>query len=296
MTSTPAAGGQLDGLTKLGGRPTLGRYLSQLWDRRHFAREMARSRFRAQNEADRLGIGWTVLGPLINAAVYGLIFGLLLPRSSRPDNFVPFLVTGVFVFQYFASCLSGGAKAIVGNMGIVRSLHFPRAVLPISLVLQQFYALLPMVAVLVVLVVAFREPIDVSWLTVPPALALMTLFNLGVAFIAARATIHVRDLAQLIPFISRVFFYISGVFFSVQTTLQTRPEEAARVLGHVLEFNPVYVYISLVRHGLIAPDTSQNAQPYATTQTWVVGIVWAFGLCLAGFWFFWRAEERYGRE
>ena len=43
-------------------------------------------------------------------------------------------LTGVFVFQFFSNSLSGGAKAIIGNMGLVRSLHFPRAVLPISLV------------------------------------------------------------------------------------------------------------------------------------------------------------------
>jgi teichoic acid transport system permease protein len=71
---------------------------------------------------------------------------------------VPYLVTGVFIFQYFANCLSGGAKAVTGNMGLVRSLHFPRAVLPISLVLQNLFAMIPMVTVLAIIVVIFGEP------------------------------------------------------------------------------------------------------------------------------------------
>ena len=73
---------------------------------------------------------------------------------------MPFLVTGVFIFQYFSSCLSGGAKAIIGNMGLVRSLHFPRAVLPIRLVLQNMFALMPMMAVLAVIVADHRRAGD----------------------------------------------------------------------------------------------------------------------------------------
>jgi teichoic acid transport system permease protein len=292
LTSTAVPADQ-QGLTKLGGRPTLGRYMAQLWGRRHFVIELAYSRFRSQNEEDRLGIGWTVLGPLINAAVYGLIFGVIMSGGTRPDNFVPFLVTGVFVFQFFSSCLSGGAKAIVGNMGLVRSLHFPRAVLPISLVIQNAFALMPMMAVLAVIVLLTGEPIKVQWLLVPPALLLYTMFNLGIAFIAARLTIHVRDLAQLIPFISRVLFYMSGVFFSVKLTVGNETGNAA-ILAKVMEYNPVHIYIQLVRHGLLTPD--EETGTYATPAMWAMGAAWGVGLMVLGFLYFWLAEERYGRE
>jgi teichoic acid transport system permease protein len=292
LTST-AAPAVPQGLKKLGGRPTLGRYMSQLWGRRHFATELAYSRFRAANEEDRLGMGWTVLGPLINAAVYGLVFGVLIPAGSRPANFVPYLVTGVFVFQFFSNCLSGGAKAIIGNMGLVRSLHFPRAVLPIALVVENVLALMPMMAVLAVLVLIFGEAVKVSWLLVPPALALMTMFNLGIAFIAARLTIHIRDLAQLIPFISRVLFYTSGVFFSVKLTVGDEGG-FTKLLGLVMEYNPIHIYISLVRDGLLTPDPRTG--DFADTSFWIMGAAWGVGLMVFGFLFFWRAEERYGRE
>lgn len=271
------------GLRRLGGRPPLRRYLSALWDRRHFTVELARSRFRAENEQDRLGAAWIVIRPLINALVYGLVFGLLLPSSTRPDNFVPFLVTGIFVFQYFASCLSDGAKSITGNLGLVRSLHFPRALLPVATVLQRAFALGPMMAVLAVLVVATGEPLRPHWLQVVPALALMTLFNVGVAFIAGRMTIHIRDIAQLLPFLTRIMFYVSGIFFAIDRVVD-HP-----VLREVLQANPVHVYISLVRGAFIADLP-------APASAWWFGIGWGLGLSVLGFLFFWRAEERYGRE
>lgn len=271
------------GLRRIGGRPGLGAYSALLWRRRWFGVELARSRFRAGNEQDRLGMGWVVLKPLINAAVYGLIFGLLLPSSTRPENFVAYLVVGVFIFQFFASCLNDGARSITGNRGLVRSLHFPRALLPMATVMQQVLALGPMVAVLLVLVVATGEPVRLAWFLVVPAIALMTLFNAGVALVTARLTIHIRDIAQLLPFVTRVFFYTSGIFFSVDRITTVDWAET------VLRFNPVHVFINLVRSSLIVTET-------ATPADWLAGVLWAVVLFVGGYLFSWRGEERYGRD
>ena len=101
-----------EGLHKVGGRPPIGAYLVDVWQRRAFIYSLARFRIEAENGRNRLGMGWVVLKPLINAAVYGTIFGILLGRRSRPDQFVLFLVIGVFFFEYFSSCFTSGAKSI----------------------------------------------------------------------------------------------------------------------------------------------------------------------------------------
>lgn len=142
------------GLVQFGGRPPLGAYIKELWNRRHFAFELAKSRFRAQNEANRLGMGWVVLNPLIQACVYGLIFGVLLSGTTgtKPENYIAFLVIGVFSFSFFSGCFTDGAKSIVSNRGLVRTLHFPRAVLPIATVLQKLMELVAMVLVMAIIV------------------------------------------------------------------------------------------------------------------------------------------------
>jgi len=274
------------GLAKLGSRPPVGTYLSQLWGRRYFCVGLARARFRSQNEQDRLGIAWVVLRPLINAAVYGFVFGLLLPRSSLQANFIASLVVGVFIFQYFAGCLTDGARAITGNTGLIKSLHFPRAVLPLATVIEQLLALVPMVVVLLVTAVGTGEPVRLAWLHIVPALALMSLFCAGLAMMAARLTLHVRDITQLLPFVTRLIFYLSGIFYKA-------PKKDAGggqgILAHVLEYNPVHVYISLVRGAVI------EGEP-AAGHTWRLAIGYAVVFLVAGFLYFWRAEEKYGRE
>ena len=279
-----------NGLAVLGGRPPLLNYVQQLWARRHFAIELARSRFRAQNEADRLGAAWIVLLPTINAAVYGLVFGVIVKSASRPHHFIPFLVTGVFTFAFFSGCFSDGARSIINNKGLVRTLHFPRAVLPIASVLQQLFALGPVVLVMCTIVKLSGEPFTVRWLLIFPAYFLMALFCTGVAFFAARLTIHVRDIAQLIPFITRLLFYVSGIFFAVSTKFSGHG-----LLTKALKANPANVYITLVRDALLNRDRGLQGVS-ANQHTWEMGVAWGVVMVLAGFVFFWRAEGLYGRD
>ena len=296
MTTTTPSGASAaalaaeHGLAELGGRPSLLSYIRQLWERRYFAVELARSRFRAQNEADRLGAAWIVLLPTINAAVYGLVFGVIVKSASKPPHFIPFLVTGVFTFAFFSGCFSDGAKSIVSNRGLVRTLHFPRAVLPIASVLQQLFALGPVVLVMCVIVLISGEPISVRWFLIVPAYFLMSLFCAGVAFFAARLTIHVRDIAQLIPFITRLLFYVSGIFFAVSTKFSGHG-----LLTALLKINPANVYITLVRDALLSRDRHLQGV-HADAFTWQLGIIWGVVMSLAGFIFFWRAEGLYGRD
>jgi len=296
MTTTTPSGASAaalaaeHGLAELGGRPPLTVYVRQLWERRYFAAELARSRFRAQNEADRLGAAWIVLLPMINAAVYGLIFGVIVTSKSRPEHFVPFLVVGVFTFAFFQGCFSDGAKSIINNRGLVRTLHFPRAVLPVASVLQQLYALGPVVLVMTLIVLASGEPISVRWLMIVPAYFLMALFCSGVAFFAARLTIHVRDIAQLIPFITRLLFYVSGIFFAISSKFSDHG-----LLTTVLKINPLNVYITLVRDALLSRDRHLEGV-HADALTWQLGVIWGVVMFVVGFLFFWRAEGLYGRD
>jgi teichoic acid transport system permease protein len=46
----------------------------------------------------RLGQLWQVLTPLLNSAVYYLIFGVLFKANRGISNYPAFLVTGVFIF------------------------------------------------------------------------------------------------------------------------------------------------------------------------------------------------------
>ncbi|SEJ59212.1 ABC transporter permease [Demequina mangrovi] len=274
------------GLPRVGARQPLPAYLRELWDRRHFATKLARYRIEANLAQNRLGLLWVVLNPLLQSAVYGLVFGVIMPRSTREgENFIPYLVTGFFIFTYFSQSFNQGARAITGNTSLVRSLSFPRMLLPLSAVIRQIFELVPMMAVLAVILIGFGELPSWEWLAVPFVLVLMTMFNFGVALIAARLTVHLRDVTQIIPILTRLLMYLTGIFYSMEQVLADKPEW----MMTVAQLNPVHDYISLIRYALLTD------QPF-TQQMVIVSVVAAIVFFFAGIYFFWTAEERYGRD
>lgn len=273
------------GLERVGARPPLSAYLAELWERRHFAYTLARFRIQATMSENRLGLGWIVLRPIFTAIIFGTIFGLVMPAGSRPENFVPFLVVGVFTFEYFSKSFSAGAKSITSNKSLVRSLNFPRMLLPVAAVLQQMFELIPIVGVMALIVAVTGEPITWWWLLVPVVFAIMTLFNVGVALISARLTVHVRDMTQIIPLLTRILFYSSGIFYSLDKVLASKPDW----LLTLANLNPINIFLKLVRAQMVTGNE-------ATALNWLVVIGASIVLLVIGVIFFWRAEERYGRD
>ncbi|AXG81371.1 ABC transporter permease [Streptomyces paludis] len=277
------------GLAVSGARPGLRDYVRQLWGRRHFILAFSQAKLTAQYSQAKLGQLWQVATPLLNALVYYLIFGLILGtrKGFSQEVFIPFLVTGVFVFTFTQNSVMAGVRAISGNLGLVRALHFPRASLPVSFALQQLQQLMFSMIVLIVVAVSFGSYPRLAWVLVVPALALQFLFNTGLALIMARLGSKTPDLAQLMPFIMRTWMYSSGVMFSIPVMLEGKPSWIA----DILQYNPAAIYMDLVRYALIDGYGSQNLPAHV----WAVALLWSVLLGVAGFVYFWKAEERYGR-
>ncbi|MFI0515299.1 teichoic acid transport system permease protein [Streptomyces canus] len=278
------------GLAVSGARPSLPDYVRQLWARRHFITAFSTAKLTAQYSQAKLGQVWQVMTPLLNAAVYYFIFGVLLGTKRNVPDYVPFLVTGVFIWTFTQSSIMAGTRAISGNLGLVRALHFPRAALPISFALQQLQQLLFSMAALVVILLCFGVPVAASWLLAVPALVLQSTFNAGVSMIMARMGAKTPDIAQLMPFVLRTWMYVSGVMWSIDKLAKGHHDWPSWLVP-VLQANPAAVYIDLMRYALI--DSFHGSQlPH---HVWAIAVGWALLAGVGGFIYFWKAEETYGR-
>lgn len=281
------------GLTVSGARPSLPQYVRQLWDRRHFILAFSRAKLSAQYSRARLGQLWQVLTPLLQACVYFLIFGLLLGTRGgmSTQDYVPFLVTGVFVFHFTQHSVVSGVKSISNNLGLVRALHFPRAALPISFCLQQLQQLLYSMVVLVAIMLSFGHYPALDWFLMVPVLALQFVFNSGLALIVARWGSGIPDLAQVTPFVLRTWMYASGVMYPLREMVERRASAPSWV-ADILSANPAAVYMDLMRAALMDGSYPSTVPP----EAWLYAICWALVLGVVGFIYFWQAEEQYGRD
>jgi teichoic acid transport system permease protein len=314
------------GLRPSAQRPSVTAYLYQLWRRMPFILAYATARNIAMYTEAKLGQLWQVLTPLLNAGVYFLIFGLLLHINRGVPNYLAFLVTGVFVFNFTQRVFLTTSNVMRESLPLIRALQFPRASLPLAYVMVELQQMALSMAVLIVIVLITGEPVTWYWLLVIPALALQTLFNAGVGLLVARLGAQLNDFSQLLPFLMRTWLYASGVLYSIATLdLKHHPWVIT-----VLELNPAALYITLVRNALLrsqrlsqpgtkpyskdlcnqwvrlghmtAPQDAkyQSYSAYCAAHAdphyfWYWGIGWAAVALVVGFFFFWQAETRYGR-
>lgn len=291
-----AATAERYGLRRMGVRPPLGKYLVQVWRRRHFVRSLATSKAYAENQNTYLGQLWAVLNPTLNAIVYVLIFAFIIGARGDLQNTVAFIVIGTFMWRFFSDSLSGGSKAILGNLNLVRSLHFPRAVLPLSAVLSQLASLLPAIAVMLVFTFASgylpnNTQIDVTWrwLLIVPATLVLFVFNTGIALMVARWTALVPDLNNVFPFVLRLLMYASGAIFPISHYVGTK--DVPDFVLVIFDYQPLSLMLDIARQALMQ-EPGIPLDPWK----WAAAGAWALATFVIGFLVFWQAEARYGRE
>jgi teichoic acid transport system permease protein len=306
------------GLTPSAERPGFIEYLGKLWQRRHFIWAYATARNVSMYTDARLGQVWQVLTPLLNCAVYYLIFGILFKATRGVYNYIPYLVIGVFIFTFTERSILTGSRVMSNNLSLIRALQFPRASLPLAYTIVELQQLLLSMVVMFAFVLGFGEPLTWYWFLLIPVLLLQSLFNVGAALIISRMGAELNDVSQLVPFLTRVWRYFCGVMYAIATLPDTVPHWAKELL----QLNPAAVYITLMRFSLMksqrtnAPgsepynaricsyfihhESAYHAQTYchplaSMTQLWVAGVGWAVIAVGIGIVYFWRAEARYGR-
>ena len=267
-------------LVDLTAAPSVGAYLRDVWRRREFAVVVPAQDLRAQNMDTALGQLWHLVNPALLVGVYFLVFGVLLDTRRGVDNFLGFLIVGVVLFHLFQRVVQDAAVCIVRNLGLIRSIQFPRILLPVATVNGQTLAFLPALGVALLTLLATGERPAFRWLLLAAVLVAMYLFNLGAALVVARVGASVRDLQRLLPHLLRLLFYGSGVIFSVEAFVTS---EAWR---RAFAINPVYDLITCARWCVLGTGVERSA---------VIGlVVWCAVLPAAGLLLFRRSEGRFG--
>ena len=256
-------------------------YLRDLWSRRSYIRYVAFSEMRSRQINTVLGNFWHLLNPALAIGVYYVIFGLLLKVDRGVDNFILFLTVGIFVFQYTQRSTIDGAKSIVGNIGLLKAIKFPRAMLPVTSTVTETLTSLPTFIVVFAVALLTGQSPRASWLLLPAVLAVQFVFNMGASMVAARATTHFLDTTQILPFAFRLLLYGSGVIFSADAY-------ASSEYSWIFTINPIYGLVTIARWCVMGGGLDLELIPI------VIG--WTIAIAVGGFLWFRAAEERYARD
>jgi teichoic acid transport system permease protein len=282
MTTTDTA----TELRPLNPRLSTAEYLSALWRRRDFMVAMPAEQLRATHQNTLLGNIWHLGNPLLTVGVSYVVFGVVLGTNRGIENFTLWLTVGVFTFHLTSGSVQSGARSIATNQGLMRSIRFPRAILPISAILSNLFTFGFQLCVLGFVALATGEGVSQRWLALPLVLAIHTAFNLGLAFIAARLNDSYRDVQRVTPFMFRILQFVSGVMIPIDRFAAIAEEHPA--LRPLIVHNPLRRIIEMYRWVFMG-------DPMPVGEVARLVLLSAIVLA-AGFSYFRGAEWRYGRN
>lgn len=197
--------------------------------------------------------------------VYFLVFGILF-GESRPDDYVAYLLSGMFVFHFTHQSMTGGANSILQNTKLLANLKFPRMVLLIAAVIESgigFAASLFVFYAISITANGIYPSLSTLWLAA--AVPIHVLMNLGLAALVARIAVPFRDITNFLPYATRLWLYLSPVIWPL-----TLLESAGEFLQFVARVNPMFQLIGLYRTALMG--TPMDSSALLVSAIWSVAI------------------------
>lgn len=194
--------------------------IKELYHYREMIASLIKKELRGRYKGSVLGFFWTFLNPLLQLAVYTVVFTKFFP--SNIDKYYIFLFVGLIPWLFFNTSLAGGAASVVSQESLVKKIYFPRLVLPISFVTSAFVnMLLTFIVIFAVLIFSgYGINIKILW-ALPIVMIVEYLLALGIAMLSSALTVYFRDLEYILGIVSMAWMYITPVLYDISVV----PEE-----------------------------------------------------------------------
>jgi ABC-type polysaccharide/polyol phosphate export permease len=183
-----------------------------------------------------LGFLWHFITPAIMILLFYIVFTTI--RYTDDEYYWAYLCVGIIPFTFFQSNLSAGAGCIVANGGMINKMYFPREIIVLSQVISTFITfVIGYAAIIVIMVISGFQFTFETLLFLPVIMALSFVFTTGYVLMTSAVTVYVRDLQYFIDAFSRLFFWVTPIFFYM--------DSITGILETILWCNPYTYFIEL---------------------------------------------------
>jgi ABC-2 type transport system permease protein len=253
---------------------------------------LARTEFKLRFFGSALGYVWTLVRPLLLFGVLWVFFTQVahVNNSNTPGEqfYGAQLLGSIVLFTFFAEATAGAVRSVVDRENLVRKIHFPRLVIPLSVVLLALFNLgLNLVVVMVFALAAGVRPM-ISWLELPLIVLMLVIFATGVAMLLSALFVHFRDIQPIWEVISQVLFYASPVIISIQTVMAKLSSTAL----HLYMLNPLAVIFQQFRHAIVTNATPSAGQVLGSWTALFGALAIVAAIFVVGFAVFNRAAAK----
>lgn len=260
--------------------PSIRRTLGALHQYRHLLRNLVFKDLKLKYRGSVIGFAWSLANPLLTALVYTVAFKYIL--RIRGEGFVFYLMLGLLAWTFFSNAAMMATGAIADNGGLLKSVRFPRAILPTATVLFNLAQyILTVLVFLPVMLVIYRVPPSAEMLLFPVFVILQALFTIGVALILATGTALFRDVRHLVEVALMVLFWATPIVYTLN--------EASGYLPRLILLSPLASFVTAYHN--IFYD-----QRWPSAEVWGIALLYTAMSLALGLWLIVRYEDSFAER
>ena len=188
--------------------------LKELYNYREMVYNLVKKDLRGRYKGSVLGFLWTFINPLLQLAVYTMVFSTIM--RVNVDKFYMYLFIALIPWIFFTTSVLSGTISIIQNKDLIKKIYFPRIIILISTVLATFMNMVFSMAV--VILALFISGIGISYyiLLLPIIMILEFFLVLGMVFLFSSLNVFFRDIEYILSIIMMIWFYMTPIVYTVE--------------------------------------------------------------------------------
>ncbi len=187
---------------------------SELWRFRELFYIFVWRDIKVRYKQTALGVLWAILQPFLTMVVFTIFFGNFAHIPSDGIPYPIFVYTGLLLWTYFITALSGASSSMIDNENMVKKVYFPRLILPISTSVTPAVDFLFALIILFVIMLYYHFTPSLLGLVLLPLLFVLALCSAsGIGLFFAAINTKYRDVRYVLPFFIQILLFLTPVIY-----------------------------------------------------------------------------------
>lgn len=228
--------------------------------------------FKIKYKRSILGVFWSFLNPLLQMVVQYVVFSKLFDlRGMGITHYAIYLLCGIIIWNGFNDCATQALHAITGNASLITKVYVPKYIYPVTKVLSAgvnlLFAMVPLLLVTLIYGLFNGLYLTKTVLLIPVALVFLIIFAIGMGFLLSSLMVFFHDVEFLWGVFSMMWMYATPIIYGIDLL-----RGKADWLVTLLEFNPMYHYVSFLR-SIIIDGCSPALMEYVVCGAFSLGML-----------------------
>ncbi len=188
--------------------------LTELWRYRDLLKLLVSNSIKTRYKRSALGVAWTLLNPLLNTLVLTIAFSQLM--RFQVENYPIYLLIGIMVWNFFSQTLIQTMTSLVWGSNLLKRIYVPRTIFSVSVVGNGLVNFLLSIIPLVIIMLAMGQPLPWTFLLLPFAILILTMFTMGLSLLISTVAVYFVDAVEIFKVLLQAWFFLTPIIYPVE--------------------------------------------------------------------------------